>query len=326
MELPIYKTVVIPYTFEVNPYANWFEYELSRNDSIYHLRNKAEVIFDRCIHYDGDEWLSASVAKLTYFENGELRSIACVNGTERRVFRWVRELPDYLNGSIYRSTHQFLKDLYVNVTLSISYGTPQSYPQDLQATYFSPSDLLFRVENVSVHNVEIECFAEDSFNIAKTTDDVYVELMCQRTIGKFVDFISVRSGSVRYDFESKALPSLLKNGSKKYSTSAFQISPLIFVGRVEFPGPPVFTAKHMVNTESYFITPLTQADAESKIRRLLYTKKENRTTNIRLSETKTVTVLDSVSIFVFSIEIILAVIWNCNAGHCKIYAQSSTNP
>lgn len=292
----------------MTPYAKWFDYEISGGEPIIDLRNKGEAVFDRCINYDVNEWLFASVGNVTYLENGQIRSISCVNGTETQVFRWIRDVSDYLNGSIYSSSHNFLIGVNLELAITISYGTPDSYHQNPQIASFSPADLLFRVESVFVQNTGFECFAQTSLNPIENLSNLYVKLMCQRTSGNFVDYISVLDRDVLDGFRSK-VDLFPRYGSKQYSNSTSVLSSLLFVGRAEFPGQPAFTAEHIINTESYFRIIMSQASLESYVRRILYTKRENRTTNVRLRETKTVTDLDSVFLSVFGIEIILAIIF-----------------
>lgn len=68
----------------------------------------------------------------------------------RQAFKCISDVSEYLNGSIYSSSHNFIIGLCLELVVTLSYGAPDSYHEDSQIVSFSPSDLLFRVVSVSV--------------------------------------------------------------------------------------------------------------------------------------------------------------------------------
>lgn len=71
---------------------------------------------------------------------------------------------------------------------------------------------------------------------------------------------------------------------------------------------PIITAEHFVNIGSDFDLPLSGLEFLETLPQILYTKKDNRTTTIRLNQTKQATVLDSTFVFAFAAEMVFVTV------------------
>lgn len=305
IEKPLFETVTLPHTFEVNPVTDWTIYQNTSNDAIVILRENAEEIFSTCTRFNSEEWLIASVANITYLKNRKIGSILCVNGTEKPVYKRIRTVPDYAEQSSAMGLPPSVRRNFT-IDVSISYGSKDSFPPTPSLDRRSITDYVFRVQSVTVRGKsEIECFTENIFMVLRNLSSLVMTFMCHNITGSVVDFLTV--GTVALDFSNHATYPF-ENGTVYNTSSVLEISLLYLVGQLKFPEDPIFTAEHVINVDFLTTTPVDSADFEGKVRRLLYTKKDNRTTSVGLDETISATILDSVVLTAFLLEIAIVVV------------------
>lgn len=300
VEQPLFQTVTLPHTFEVNPVPNWPIYQNTSDDDIMILRDNAEEIFSICTAFNGDEWLVASVANITYLENRKIGTINCVKGTEAPVYKKIRTVPDYAEESTIPSFPPSVQR-NISINVSISYGSKDSFASSPDLDLISIDEYVFRVRSISVKGApEIECFTENIFHSLSNISSEVLLFMCHNITGNVVDFLNV--GSLWVDFSNGATYPF-ENGTIHNASAVLEVSSLSLVGRLEFPAYPIFTAEHVMNVGLLFQTLHDSSLFEGAVHRVLYTKKDNRSTTVRLEETRSATTLDSVVLIAFLSEI-----------------------
>lgn len=311
-EIPKFQTTVLPHTFEVNPITNWVSYGHETNDSIIALRENGQQASTVCTTFDGYGWVVALVANVTYHENGDFEKISCVNGTKKRVFKPVRAVPDYAqisNSSLSRP------EIIGNYTLNIniSYGTVDSFPSSPETERLPLADALYRIENITITSKEknvrgLHCFFPNHLQQLVNLSSTFFDILCQNDTGKIVDYLNPDIKRTPVNFAKQSEPNHFENRSIQHASAQINVGVLYIVGRLEFPGTPVFTAEHLNNVD--FVQPplKTIDDFNLVVDRILYTKHDNRTTQIRLDSTEEVTVLDSVFLFTLLAEIVFVII------------------
>ena len=184
VEQPVFETIVLPHTYEVNPVKDSVIYGDTTNESLLNLQNNAELVANACTHYDADGWLIATVGNVTYQENREnVERVICMNGTEKRLYRPISKLPHYVQSHPNHERIAMPPSIPGNFTISasISYGSAAAFQgsvDDFQGSVDAvqgseelpnPPELphinrFFRVENLSIlNNPKITCHATKNY-------------------------------------------------------------------------------------------------------------------------------------------------------------------
>lgn len=312
-DLPIHQTTILPIAYEVSPKENWVTYANESDDSFSVLRKTGLQIARRCTSFDRDGWIVASVANVTFLKNMYVDTLSCVNGTEKRILRQVIQVPDHAEVSNIPSMPVIIRQ---NITLqvSISYGTVDSFSPSAETGFVSGYDAAFRVRNLTVlnktkYNSALQCFSEKQLLVLWNISSTIIDVICQNVTGGIVDFQTPSFSPI--DFSTQSTPSALENGTIYYVTALLNVTVMFLNGRVEFPGHAIFTGEHIVNrgpeVSGYISKLYTPAEFQRIIHKILYTKRENRTTVMRLESTEKVTDLDSVFLSVLITEILLVI-------------------
>lgn len=281
--------------------------------------------------YDSDGWVVGSVANLTYLDNRYLDNVGCVNGTERRLFRSVNDVPDYA----VQSNVTFIPPrVERNFTLSVevAYGALDAFPKSVETDRIAISDEAYRVEDVSVvwpeDNIdddELQCFTENQLKSLNNISSVILSIICQNTsttsIDGIVDFLVI--GTHEFDFSSNVTTPLKSDDgqssttqnasvqSVEIGTATLIVSSMFLISRMKFPhnDEPLFTAADIANVDFFTPLPLTPLDFEQSVQRLMYIKQDNLTVSAQRDERETVTVLDTVFVVVAAAEVALVLIF-----------------
>lgn len=310
-----YTGTILPHTYEASPTTNWVKYENKSGDGISVLRSTGAYIARRCISYDRDGWSVAKIANVTYLKNKNIDTISCVSGTERRLFKYIRELPHHaqMQNSFGRPPM-----IIQNITLqfSISYGTFHSFPPSAETVKLSTSggDTVYRIKNRTVlkkteYDSALQCYDRNQLTSEIYNWSIVLHIVCQNITGRVVDF--QKPPIILYDLFNDSMMNNLENGTIHHATALVNITSMDFVGRAEFPGRPMLTAEHIANIGPgfhYRRLSFSPERFQRTINELLYTKHENRKAILRLEITEQVTDLDSVFLTVLVAEIIFVVV------------------
>ena len=134
---------------------------------------------------------------------------------------------------------------------------------------------------------------------------LFVDIMCNNYTESSVFFLVPPFAP---NFMPTNLTSPLDNRTIHHTTSIISIPKLFLESQIEFAGPVLFTAEHIMNGLDMITRPMSESDFQRHVRRVLYSKKDGRKTTIRLNTTRQMTVLDSVFLLVISIEIAVSIL------------------
>lgn len=316
MELPLVENVFLPEFFEVNPVTDLAHYRNFSRDGTSvgtsTLRNIALTVLERCTKYVKDGWVVASIANLTYLNDGYINRISCLRGTEKRIFRYAWNYLEHETDEWRLSTlspapsHSIFN---VSANISILIGDRELfpiYPDPYNQGPLSDVRPYFRVESIDVlAHRGFECFGNKGIFAFRRRHDPFD--WCQKKNGNFVEFWFPDEFSESLDFSTANIVRQFKKGIIQQVSLIFNISELYSVGTFEFPGSPTFTAEHVINIDSQGVLHVLRGNFEDGIRRILYTRRENRTITITLDKTKSVTTLDGIFVMLLNLELLLVV-------------------
>ena len=319
-ELSRFDTFILPHVFEVNRRADLLTYENYSDEKIWNLRRDAELVARTCMTYHGDGWVTASDANVSYDKNENLVDFNCMDWTERRIYKRyvINESKDIVSIFEYffflahnSALHKMLHSGDLTFQANVSFGTLDAYPASdtfpINRLETPRSKPCYRIENVSLlnSNKTVQCFGPRSLEPLPYRHNRFVHLlfMCNNYTSDGVMFWTVNHYKADLLLQI-TIP--VRNGTLQYASLNFSASSIYVVAHINFSGPPLFTAEHFV---TYTIwpnpLPVDEFSFNPLVQRLMYTRKDNRSTNLRLDSKKQVTVLDSVFLSVIISEIII---------------------
>lgn len=270
-----------------------------------------------------------AVANLTYLDNRYLDNVLCVNGTQRRLFRTISDVPDYAEESnITLMPPSVNRNFTLGIT--IAYGPLHAFPSSVETDRIAISDQGFRVEKISIvwpdgedqDDDMFKCFTENQLNPMYNISSVLLPVICQNTshtaVDGIVDFLVVGTNAFDFGTNTTTLaPSHRQStstqdvSSVQFATATLNVSSMFLISRVEFPQheEPLFTAADIVNIDFFTGLPLIPSDFEASVHRLMYVKYDNLSVSARRDKVETVTVLDTVFVVVAAAEVAFVILF-----------------
>eukprot|EP00737_Agarophyton_chilense_P001873 gb/GEZJ01002120.1/.p1 GENE.gb/GEZJ01002120.1/~~gb/GEZJ01002120.1/.p1 ORF type:complete len:488 (-),score=48.44 gb/GEZJ01002120.1/:4192-5655(-) len=313
-EVPTHVSTGFRNAFVVSPQDDWDQYQDRFEVPILILRENSERVFDECVQSDGDNWVSGRVANVTYAPNKYIQSLECVDGTAKRVFRQVDELPPFVHSSDtvgYASRHEN------NITVLISWiegplaAFAPSPGRSLREGVVDDDDvrMMFEVQNITVTNLKgIECFTSRSLQSSFTDDGIVMSLMCQNVTGRNVDYYMSAESAVINAINNETR-GINANATTTTMVTGRVDASLFFVGRLQFENEILLNAGHFPNVDFITVLPFGVQDFRSVLRRVLYTRADNITVSVPGEKVAIRTILDEKFITIAAAEIVLVLLF-----------------
>ncbi|KAI0557595.1 hypothetical protein FGB62_285g01 [Gracilaria domingensis] len=140
------------------------------------------MVYDRCTRVDADGWRIATLANVSFLENGRQR-VECIPGTEKKAFRTIGNKDALRNYSKHEND--------VVMTISWVEGAAEAFPTDSFLRNRDYSGSGYMVTSLELdHDRDLECFPQISLETNELfPDSLYLpSFLCQKVNGTLVQY------------------------------------------------------------------------------------------------------------------------------------------
>ncbi|KAI0561878.1 hypothetical protein FGB62_69g10 [Gracilaria domingensis] len=239
------------HAFIVAPKDNWVPYERNLNVSIHKLISQSELVYDRCTRIDVEGWRSASMANVSFLENGHQR-VECISNTKKKVFRSVR------NKDALRNFSKFQNDVLLN--LSWLEGPVEEFENDAFSldehtrlvSFRNYTGVRYRITNIELASEnDLECFPTIFLELYMVLEfagpgpEITHSFLCQRVTGTTIEYFFGLLESSTLNVTSEERRNVMTNKNRSLTVT------MGYIETLEFEKDMMITAAQIANSEQH---------------------------------------------------------------------------